>query len=592
MSAPSEISTEFSLRHYQITALEVLHANIQEQDILLLQAATGSGKTVMIVRMIQRYHCDHPGRKFLIVMHKRELIRQFIRAFNDFTDIPPAEIGVVCSGIKKIAELDRTITIASVQTLKNKMDEYEGADLVVVDETHKIGPDGSSQYRVLLTQLRDKRPDHKTIGVTATAYRLGHGMIFGDKCKPGNVNFFPELTHRITYESLVREDFLMKLTGYVTSNKFITEDLEKVRVDGDYNLGQLGEVMSIRRHIQSAVDGYEKYGQDHTHVCVFACTIIHAEVLRDAFNERGHSAVVIHSKLSPIDREANLRAWQSGDVKVAVSINILVEGFDFPALSCLVFCRPTKSPTLFVQAIGRILRKSPDKDEALLIDLTDNTLSFGIDLDHPHFNIPHGEDGEVEPLTKVCPGVLPQGEICAAVVHISMIYCPDCGYLFERYDKYLDEEKLKAMKKVVFNEPEIPVKHRVRDIDYGAHLSRKTNRWLMKATYHCGTTFLPVTFFDWICFPDYYEGYAVSRARKWWKERTEEPFPDTVEEAIFVSLFLEAPNGIEVVQEDKFNKVVGYDFGEVIADDEQEFYYDSENLDNLTAAEIDDLVPF
>jgi len=554
---PATVKREsgFILRPYQLTALEILHSGLNAKDILLLQAATGAGKTVIIVRMIRRYFFDHPGRSFLILMHKKELVEQFMKAFFKFTDIPAAEIGVACAGVQADAVIDRRITVASVQTLINHIGVYPGADLVIVDETHRISHDQDSQYLVLLDTLRKYRPEHKTIGVTATAYRLGHGMIYGDQCRPGRKNFFPELTHRITYKELVAGGHLMKLTGRVATGETLTEDLKNVSVNGDYVLSQLGGVMSRSVHVQSAVDGLEKYGADHKSVCVFACTIEHAETLCKAFQDRGHSAVTIHSKLPELSRAANLNAWQSGRVRIAVSVNILIEGFDFPGLSCLVFCRPTKSPTLFVQAIGRILRTAPGKGEALLIDLTDNTLSFGTDLDNPQFTIPKQAEGEGEAPSKVCPGALPSGEVCGAPVHASLMYCPVCGFAFPRTEAV--EAALGTLKGVKFSEPE---EFTVHSIDYHGHQSRTTGKNLLRVVYRCGTIYTPQEFSDYVCFPDQYSGYAVERAEAWWRERTSEPFPASMEEAFFLADTLAKPKRIKVVREGKYSKIVDYDF--------------------------------
>jgi len=556
---PATVKKEsgFSLRPYQLTALEVLHAALNKKDILLLQAATGAGKTVMVVRMIQRYFFDHPGRSFLILMHKKELVEQFMKTFFKFTDIPPADIGVACAGVQADAVINRRVTIASVQTLANHMGKYPGADLVVVDETHRIGHDSDSQYHTILDALRKYKPYHKTIGVTATAYRLGHGMIYGDRCRPGRTNFFPELTHRITYKELVAGGHLMKLTGHVATNELLTDDLKGVSVSGDYVLNKLGDVMSRAVHVKSAVDGLEKYGADHESVCVFACTIEHANLLTRAFNERGHDAVPIHSKLSPLERTTNIKLWQSGKVRIAVSINILIEGFDFPALSCLVLCRPTKSPTLFVQAIGRILRTAPGKKEAMLIDLTDNTLNFGTDLDNPQFTIPKQADGEGEAPSKVCPGPLPSGEVCGAPVHASLMYCPECGFEFPRSEEV--EAALGTMKEVKFSEPE---EFAVNDVDYWEHESKKSGKKLMRVVYHCGGIYSPKDFSDYVCFPDEYSGYAVERSGEWWEERTEEPFPATLEEGLFLSGTLINPKKIQVVMENGYPLVIGYGFGE------------------------------
>lgn len=540
---------EVVLRDYQIRALEKLHNEIQCKNILLLQAATGAGKTVIIVRLINRYIQDHPTRTFLILMHKQELVSQFVKAFEKFSDVHKEDIGIACSSYSPTVNLFKRITIASVQTLYNRMNEFPGADLVVIDETHRVSAnEDDSQYSALLSTLRANRPDHRVIGVTATAMRLGHGYIYGDSCRPGKTNFFPELTHRITYQELLDGGYLMKLTGRIASDKSITDDLKSVAVNGDYNLGQLGDVMTKAIHIQSAVDGFEQYGSHHQSVCVFACTIAHCEALVDAFISRGYSAVSIHSKLSPIERESNLAAWQSGEVRLAVSVNILVEGFDFPALSCLVFCRPTKSATLFIQAVGRILRKAEGKEEALLIDLTDNTRTFGLDLDKPMFKVPGESSGEAP--YKICPGDKHDGTVCGQSVHASLKYCPGCGYEFP-VDEAI-EAKIGKLEKVEFNKVPEPEEYTVTHVEYYPHDSRATGKKLIKVEYQCG---MMLRFHEWVCLPDYYSGYAVDKARDWWEDRSDEPFPDSVDEFMFLEDTLIKPASVVVVKEGKYYKV-------------------------------------
>ena len=551
------------LRDYQIEALEVLHREIQSKDIMLLQAATGAGKTVTVCKMIQKYFNDHPGRSFLIVMHKRELVGQFLHSFEKFTDIPAWEIGIACSSYSSTVEIDRRITIASVQTLANRLNEYPGADLVVIDETHRVDVSDDSQYEQLLRTLREYKPDHKVLGVTATAMRLGHGYIYGTRCRPGRTNFFPELTHRITYERLLKGGYLMPLKGRIASAKSITEDLQTVTVNGDYNLGQLGNVMAKSVHIQSAVDGLELYGQDHKSVCVFGCTIEHCESLVAAFNARGHNAVAIHSRLSPVERLANLKAWQSGEIRIAVSVNILIEGFDFPALSCLIFARPTKSAALFIQAIGRILRKSPGKDEALLIDLTDNTKSFGLNLDEPIFKVPTGGNGGEAPM-KVCPGENQDGTVCGQLLHASLLYCQYCGYKFEVVTV---EGDAKGLQEVVFNEPEPIIERYVNSVNYYIHTSKNNGKQLIKVTYQ----YEYISCSEYLCLPDFYSGFAVEKARAWWKERSDEPFPETVDEFMFLSGSLREPTMIKTQDEGKFVRIVSFSFDEIEEIDEVPF---------------------
>jgi len=543
----------FALRPYQIIALEVMHGALQAQDILLLQAATGAGKTIIITRMINRYFHDHQGRRFLILMHKRELVEQFMSAFIRFTNVPPSEVGIVCSGMNR-RQLDRRVTIGTIQTFVNCLDEFPGADLVVVDETHRVGHASESQYQQILDRLREYKPDHKVIGVTATAYRLGHGMIYGDRCKPGRVNFFPDLTHRITYQELRDSGYLMPLVGKIAAPETLTADLLNVDVSGDYNLTQLGGVMGRPVYIKAAVEAYRQYGMHHQHVCVFACTIEHCEALVAEFRADGFSAVPIHSKLSSVERTANLAGWRAGKYSIAVSVNILIEGFDFKALSCLIFCRPTKSPTVFIQAIGRILRMEAGKSEALLIDLTNNAASFGFDLDNPRFTIPSGKDGAGEAPTKVCGN-----EQCLLPVHAALRVCPHCGFEFP-LETIPGCDAVGEMKHVEFNVPDPPEWYEVESMEIGEFCSKKSGKMMGRIVFEYGGLYRKKIVSQFFCLPDQYSGYAVERSMLTWRKFCDEPFPQTVDEFTFLRDFIRQPVGILLDENGKYAEIKDFDF--------------------------------
>ena len=92
------------------------------------------------------------------------------------------------------------------------------------------------------------------------------------------------------------------------------------------------------------------------------------------------------------------------------------------------------------------------------------------------------------------------------------------------------------------------------NVDYDIHESKKSGKFLIKVTYACG---LNLTFNEWICLKDFYEGYAVAKAEDWWAERTDEDFPASVEEFMFLSDCLSKPLQITVQREGKYNRVVG-----------------------------------
>jgi len=355
-------------RDYQKKALTVISNDLRYQKNVLLNGIVGCGKTLMFCRLIERYY-KTSDKYFLLLMHKQELVQQTYETFIKQTDILPHDVGVCCAGLNK-KQVDKRVTIGSIQTFINNIDEYPGCDLLIIDEAHKVQIGTGSQYDQVIDTLRAKTPNMRIFGCTSTPYRLSSGYIYGNRCKPGTINLFPKVNHKITYEELRNLGYLMKLEGQVVYDDQLTIDLQAVDKSGDYVLDQLGQVMTKTIHINTAAAAIQEYAGGYKHVCVFACTIDHAEKLKTAIEIIYPDQVaIIHSKLTALERAGNMFAWESGKKWIMVNINILAEGFDFPPLDCLINARPTESTGFFLQAIGRILRTAKGKEKALLVDL-------------------------------------------------------------------------------------------------------------------------------------------------------------------------------------------------------------------------------
>jgi len=528
---------KFEVRSYQKKALTVLDADLKTQKNVLLSAIMAAGKTVITARLVNKYW-ETTDKHFLILAHKQELVEQFYKAFATKTEIPDSEIGICCAGLNK-KQIDKRLTIGSVQTFINFVDDYYGCDLLVVDECHKIFIGTGSQYDQIIDSLRVKTPNMRLLGLSATCFRLGSGYIYGDRCRPGIINLFPKINHKITYEELRKNGFLMSLTGIVAVNDQLSAELENVDKSGDYVLDQLGRVMTKLVHIETAVEAIKKYAGGSKCICVFACTIDHAEKLKDAINiEFPDQATIVHSKLTQIERAANMQGWKKGRKRIMVSVNILVEGFDFPPLDCLIMVRPTESTGLFLQAIGRVLRMSEGKEKALLIDLTTNTEKFGTDLDNMKVTIPKAaaEQGKNKN-EKYCPE-------CDEKIHIVVKICTKCGYEWtvEENEKIIAKQ-MPELKKILFQkkEPEKlfpdvpPTRYEVTDISINTHTSRENGKKLGQIRIYYGNgieeTYYKNSFVSvWLCLPDHYEGYAVEKARETWEQFSTEAFPESVDE--------------------------------------------------------------
>jgi DNA repair protein RadD len=568
------MSDGFSLRSYQIKALDAIDHDLRNEKEVLLSAIMGAGKTVMTARLINKYW-KTTERRFLVLAHKKELVEQFENTFQRFTDIPSFGIGVICAGLNR-KELNGRLTIGTVQTFANLANEYQGADLLVVDECHNVDINNGSQYAEVIRILRSKVPSMRILGITATPFRLGHGFIFGDKCRPKSKNLFPRLNHRITYEELKTAGHLVPLKGKVAHADSLTEDLKEVQVNGDYVLNQLGDVMTREIHMETAREAILEHCQSFKRVCVFCVTIDHAEKLRDLLNQ-DEPCTTVHSQLSSIERYGNLEGWKSGRYRICTSINILAEGFDFPPLDCLVFVRPTVSARLYLQAVGRVLRTAPGKEFGFLMDLTDNTARFGTDLDSVRVDIPKAAIKEFEEknkLWKLCP-------MCSKECHKAVRICPECGHEFY-VPEVLEAESVPEMHDIEFAKKP-PVIVDVVDMETAVHHS-KNDKFLGRVMLYYDDYGLFVSV--WFCFEDFYSGYAVQKGRERWEEFTDAPYPIDIEDFQELRHELRRPARMELDMSGKYPEILRLIFEEDPIPAEE--FFDNEPPED----DEDDLIPF
>jgi len=232
-------------------------------------------------------------------------------------------------------------------------------------------------------------------------------------------------------------------------------------------------------------------------------------------------------------------------------VNILAEGFDFPKLDCLVFARPTLSPVLFLQAIGRVLRIHDDKTHGFLLDLTDNTKRFGTDLDNVRIHIPKKvlkKELEENENYKICPG-------CDALIFKSLLICNKCGFEWKAAD-ILEANFVPEMSDVTFQKIE-PEWHTVKDMTIDVHSAKSGKELCFVRFYYGRNIFKKEQATIWFCLPDYYSGYPITKAKKWWKILSlSDDLPETVDDFMHQSNNILKPMDILIDDNDKYPEII------------------------------------
>jgi superfamily II DNA or RNA helicase len=343
------------LRDYQIDAIERCRREVgRGRRRIILVAPTGSGKTVIASAIVAG--AAEKGKRGLFLAHRRELVTQASRKLFD----AGIDAGIVLPGFTPRPE--QLIQVASIQSLtaraiRSATMDLPDADLIVVDEAHHAR---AETYRAILKQY----PDAVVLGLSATPARAdGRGL-------------------GATFDCIVECPSVGALTGaghLVRARVFAppAPDLSGVKIRaGDYVEAQLAERMDKPTLIGDVVTHWLRHAERRRTV-VFATSISHSVHIRDEFAGAGVAAEHLDGS-TPIDeRDDILARLTSGAIDVVTNCAVLTEGWDCPAVGCVVLARPTKSLGLYRQMCGRILRPYPGKADAIILDHAGSTWAHG-----------------------------------------------------------------------------------------------------------------------------------------------------------------------------------------------------------------------
>lgn len=443
---------------YQKDAVETIFPQLmQEASRILLQAATGAGKTYIFADIVQRFLKVSPLMHIGILMHRGMLVRQQYQRIIEYAPELIGQIGFACASESAYVDFSNSVFIGTRQTVANRIDRMPPLDLLIIDECHNLPPksllkeEKNPQYLRIMNAIEKRNPAFRLLGVTATPYRLDSGYIYGDRCRPGVENWWDKIHYGISSKTLMELDppRLSPMRVKVVDG-LKDEELDAIaKVGGEYNNEQLGALMSQRCHIDSAVHAYQEYGEHRKNTLAFCVTRNHAEQLCDAFNHAGIPATKIYTgkRMTPEFRAQEIAGFKSGRYHVICNVGMLTEGWDCPQVDCILSCRPTLSAALYVQMLGRGFRKSEEtgKKDCLLLDLSKNFERFG-DWDDPKFKVPGAkvEREAVKPM-HTC-------DVCGKPFPRRLDFCPYCGSAIRENEDIPQFSDVRMREEVVYGE--------------------------------------------------------------------------------------------------------------------------------------------
>ena len=399
------------LRDYQRRVLNDLYSWFGEhQGNPCIEAPTGSGKSVILAAFCKENLEANPGIRILMATHTKELIEQDANALRKIW--PEAPIGIYSAGLKQ-KDIDQPITIGGIQSLYRHAAEFGHIDVLLVDEAHMIPTSGTGMYLTFIEKLKASNPELTVIGFTATPYRLKHGMITD---KPAI--FDAPIIKAVGIRELQDRGFLAQLRSKATKEELITDG---VRIQGgDFVESDLQNVIDKDITSRAVVAETLKRAKGRKHILFFCCGIDHAEHVRDILLEQNVMAEAVSSRCTDDERDRIIADFKKGDVRCLTNTAILTTGFDYPDIDCIVMMRPTLSPGLYSQEVGRGLRPKSQGGDCLVLDFAGNIRRHGPIADvRPPENRRAQRKG-VAP-SKICPE-------CDEIVALQARTCPCCGY--------------------------------------------------------------------------------------------------------------------------------------------------------------------
>ena len=346
-----------SLRKYQLESKRQINEYFdQNGQKVLLQMPTGAGKTRVFCSIIHEKLNTRKNFKCIVVAHTEELINQIRQTLSDYA----IETGIIKAGYPR--DYYQSVQVASIGTLAGDFHLDGNVDMIVIDEAHRTG---APQYKELFKRF----PKAKFLGATATPCRMDGQPLsdFYDKIVLGpNIRELIQIGHLATVSLYSPQEVLEGISDISTG------------VDGDYANAALAGLLNKEIIRARLVNSYIKHCYGKKGI-VYAINRDHAKAICNDYNRQNISAeyIVSGDEMTAEQRKDKVKRFIKGDFKVLVNVNIFSEGFDCPDADFVQLARPTKSLILYFQQIGRALRTSPKKKNAIILDNAGLTLEHG-----------------------------------------------------------------------------------------------------------------------------------------------------------------------------------------------------------------------
>lgn len=537
------------LREYQSRAVSDLFAwwtaHQNADDIPLLVLPTAAGKSVIcaeIVRSMYEQWPDYHPRTVVLVPSK-ELAEQ--NAAKLVALLPKRiNVGFVSASLGK-KQHSADVIVATIGSIAKSAHLLGNIKCVIIDECHLVSTKGdeAGMYRQFLNKL-SRYCEIRVVGMTATPFR-GNQVWLTD----GEAPLFTGIASNVTMRELLDAGFIAPLVppGDAVTTKI---DASSVGIsNGDYKLGELSAV--VEQYLANVAGEAVRLARHRAKWIAFTPSVVNAESLVKKLCAYGVQSVLVCGETPKLERENLIADFRAGRIQCLVTVLALSTGFDVPDVDCIVWCRPTKSPVLYVQGMGRGVRIHPGKTDCLVLDFTDTVARLG-----PVDTIKGRaakKAGAGEAPYCICPEC---GERNVAAAFI----CVACGATIKEPEFEAKTAVVSRAALLSIQQTSTVTWHDITRVAYAVH-TKPDKPDSLRVDYFAG--FLRVAS-EWVFFD--HLGFARQKAEKWFYLRAPQDFkhcPGCVGqlmEWIETGFLLTTPIRIATRQNGKFTEVMSYEF--------------------------------
>lgn len=331
-----------------LTALEKLQQDNKHKALLI--SATGTGKTYLSAFAVKKAN----PKRLLFLAHREQILKQACKTFAKI--IPDIQYGILSANHK---DFHKPYLFATINMLSKEENLTQFApthfDYIIIDETHRAG---ASSYLKILNYFQPQF----LLGMTATPERTD------------GFDIYQLFNHNIAYEirlnQAMQENLLCPFHYFGITD--ITVDDQEINDNSTFNdLTTDARVTHIINQSQ-----YYGFSGERLRGLIFCSQIEEAQILSQKFNERGFNTIALSGKDSQETRTNAIHKLEQKERSTGLdyifTVDIMNEGIDIPAINQIIMLRPTKSAIIFVQQLGRGLRKYPQKDYVVILDFIGN----------------------------------------------------------------------------------------------------------------------------------------------------------------------------------------------------------------------------